>query len=296
MDKIIFKTLHLRSLLITIAVFSLPLSSVSAARFYFDAGRDSILPCDTLEVEVMVDTENQNDNAFEGEMSYSNNLRPIEITSGQSIVTTWLEYPEALSGKIRFSGIVPGGFSGVLDPATKEMKAGILFNIKFEVLENYPAQLSFLRVKAFKNDGFASPDISSSENLQVVISQNATPSFEKNIVDINPPEFFTPKISSHPSVFEGKYFLAFDTIDKGSRIRDFFVKEGIGSWKKAKSPYLLDDQNLLSKIYVKAVDLDGNERIVEIDGKPMDTKKWLIIGLIVAGLIFVAFRQLRKRK
>ncbi|MCK9351673.1 MAG: hypothetical protein M0P76_02710, partial [Candidatus Pacebacteria bacterium] len=39
------------------------------------------------------------------------------------------------------------------------------------------------------------------------------------------------------------------------------------SWVPAESPYILKDQNLRSKILVKAIDKIGNERIVEFNPK-----------------------------
>ncbi len=281
--------------LIAFTFFLFSPSSLYAAKFYFDAGRGSILPSDTLEIDVMVDTEGQNDNAFEGKLLYSTNLEPLEITSGESIITSWVDYPEARDGTIEFSGIVPGGFSGLLDPATKEVESGLLFTIRFAITDTTPAQISFLEVKALKNDGLAGRDTSTSEHLRILVSENAAPSFERTTLDLNPPEFFTPKIASHPSVYEGKYFLAFDTIDKGTRIRDFWVKEGNGSWQKAESPYLLKDQGLRSQIYVKAVDLDGNERIVTIEGGPYDMK-WSAIVIAALILSAVIWYVRKKRK
>ena len=120
------------------------------------------------------------------------------------------------------------------------------------------------------------------------------------MIDATPPEEFKPEIGQDPSIFEGKYFLSFATTDKTSGIDYYEVKEapkeilrlptgqGKRDWKRAESPYLLEDQYLKSKISVKAVDKAGNERISEIIPPAKPFPFW-IIPVIIVGLVIIGW-------
>jgi len=103
-----------------------------------------------------------------------------------------------------------------------------------------------------------------------------------------PPESFEIIISQDPFLFEGKYFIVFQTQDKQTGIDYYEVKEGKRDWQRAESPYLLEDQSLKSIIKVKAVDKAGNERMAEITPPYKVTWKdiipWIIL-VIIFGLV-----------
>jgi hypothetical protein len=110
-----------------------------------------------------------------------------------------------------------------------------------------------------------------------------------------PPESFEIEIHQDPSIFEGKYFIIFSTTDKQTGLDYFEVKEGEKDWKRAESPYLLEDQTLQSIIKVRAVDKAGNERIAEyIPPKKItwkDLLPWIILILVGVGVIWWIIRK-----
>jgi len=108
------------------------------------------------------------------------------------------------------------------------------------------------------------------------------------MIDTTPPEDFKPEIGRDPAIFEGKYFLSFATTDKTSGIDYYEVKEGKRDFKKAGSPYSLEDQSLQSTILVKAVDKAGNERISEIIPPAKPFPFW-IIPVIIVGLVIIGW-------
>jgi len=108
------------------------------------------------------------------------------------------------------------------------------------------------------------------------------------MIDSTPPEDFKPEIGKDPAIFEGKYFLSFTTADKTSGIDFFEVKEGKRNFKRAESPYLLEDQELKSIIKVKAVDKAGNERIAEIIPPATPFPYGLIILILIIAVIILA--------
>lgn len=110
------------------------------------------------------------------------------------------------------------------------------------------------------------------------------------IIDTAPPEEFEPQIGQDPTVFGGKYFLSFATIDRMSGVAHYEISETRNqkqeAWKVGESPYLLEDQGLRSIIKVKAVDKAGNERIAEYLPAKKPFPYWIIL-LIVVGLAII---------
>ena len=122
-------------------------------------------------------------------------------------------------------------------------------------------------------------------------------------------------MASSPSIFEGKYFLVFATQDKGSGISHYeavefrsrnlefkkllnkalqFITNSkfqiLDSYKTAESPYVLRDQKLRSYIYVKAVDKNGNERIITLT--PQNPVFWyrdyIMLGMLLSVVVVTA--------
>lgn len=134
------------------------------------------------------------------------------------------------------------------------------------------------------------------------------------MIDSTPPESFKPEIGQDSAVFGGKYFLNFATadetsgvdhyavseIERRSFIRRLMEEEEKKEWKAAKSPYLLEDQSLGSKIFLKAVDEAGNEQIAEVT--PPYKIIWedlvflAILVLIIIGTIWWLIRKLTKTR
>ena len=115
------------------------------------------------------------------------------------------------------------------------------------------------------------------------------------MIDSTLPEDFQPEIGQDFSIFEGKYFLSFATTDKTSGINYFEIKEGKKEWKKALSPYLLEDQELKSVIQVKAVDKAGNERIAQWEPSKEPFAWWIVILILIgAGVIWwIAYKIMK---
>ncbi len=131
-----------------------------------------------------------------------------------------------------------------------------------------------------------------------------------SLYDSTPPESFVLQISKDQSIFNGKHFLAFATQDKGSGIDYYEIMEKpqFGSFKSlfekqewviAESPYLIKDQILKNFIYVKAVDIAGNERIIKVKPRHLLPlyNNYLFWGIIVLStIIFIVYKLWKKRK
>lgn len=261
----------------------LPLRS-EAASIFFEA-KDVSKTSSLYLVSVMLDTEGENDNAFSGEISVPSMFEIADFSYTDSVVTSWVVQPKAENQKIQFSGITAGGFRGVHDPFAGSTKPGSLFHFYLKAKESGSGKIFFDNVSVLQNDGKATPDHVTTKEINLWGKYNAEVTVSK---DTEPPKEFTPTVSKSASIFNGKYFLAFDTIDN-TGVKEFYVEEGNRRWIVAHSPYLLKDQSLQSNIRVKAVDNAGNERIALIEAKvpersPFSKALFTILFVLVLGV------------
>lgn len=243
---------------------------------------------ETFLVDVMVDSKDSI-NALEGKLAYpSSALEVKEIRDGGSVINFWLERPADNSkGEIPFSGITPGGFSG----SNKKV-----FSIVFQSTKLGEVKLDIQDLKVLLNDGNGTTTTSTSSGvvLKVVSVGEALP--VKVLEDREIPEDFIPILAQDPNLFDGKYFIVFSTDDKISGIDSYFIREGArGEFKKADSPYLLGDQTLHKKVFIRVADKSGNVREVVFDPQKENAlyKNKLLFAIII--LVAVVVWVLRKK-
>lgn len=269
---------------ITIFIASLVLISanqVSAAGMYFEFLE---LEKEGMEASLIIETQKEEINAIEGIVTVAENSEVEEIGDGNSIVSIWLEKPEYNQGNIRFSGIIPGGFNG----------KGSLFKIKYKSDSASPFELENLRILLNEEDGKNAGIVyMPNKNLGAVGDANLE-------IDAYPPERFTPEIINDDAIENGRYVLVFSTTDKGSGVEKYQILEKQSdresSWKDATSPYLLDDQNLNSEIYVRAVDKTGNFIIAYIPAKNPQSYPDKIYWIILLALLILSIGIVLRKK
>jgi len=284
-------------------------SPVQAAELFFEPSNKELGISQEFQIDLMIDPKGKEINAVAGSIILPLDLlEVVEIRDGSSILTLWVEKPVLRDGKISFVGIVPGGFIGILGPY-EGAKPGKILGIVLKAKNPGQGEVIMENVQVLQHDGLGTPAQFKISNFEFLISKQI-PITQIPIIetDITPPEPFTPEIAQHPELFEGKYFLAFSTMDKNSGISHYEVKEtkrgvfGIEylvfrKWHRAESPYLLKDQGLRSYIYVKAVDRAGNERIEVVEPRyPMKWyESWMIwvIIIIATAFIYGVWRLLR---
>lgn len=233
---------------------------VLAAEIRLEASRSEINRGDQFSLEIMIHG-NETVNAVEGQVVFPKDLLAMqEIHDGNSIINFWVEKPRLKeSGKILFSGITPKGFSGANNR---------IFSIVFEAKNTGTASIILEKTKVLLNDGAGTQTELSTYNTSVAIKPGDNNIRKATMIDKDLPEDFTPTINNDPNIFDGKYFLVFSTQDKLSGIAHYEVREGDWGWFTiARSPYLLKNQALDNKIFVKAIDEAGNERIEILNPK-----------------------------
>lgn len=312
--------------------------SVSAVQVFLDTDTTVHSSADVFYIPIRVDTQDECINAVSVGISYN----PTEITIhdvsiGESIITLWTKSPviergeNGEKGHVVFEGGIPGGFCGrvIGDPGQTNVLAKlVLSGVSQTLTEDEMKAVQIIvdpSTTVFLHDGKGSIASTTMLGLELTLTQ-ATSTPENNwITDIKSdtiaPELFEIILVEGPSEGNGKHYIAFNTTDKQSGVDHYEVLETDPDrfgfltwvpresyWVPATSPYVLRDQNLLSKIMVKAVDKNGNERIVTYvpEMSPfaeLVQPKYLIP--IVAGTIFIIlsillsvryFRVRRKRK
>src|SRR4030042_6724763 len=259
-----------------------------------------------FQVDLLLNTENEEINAIEGTVTFSHNLLEIrEIRDGNSIVNFWIDKPRIATNKntnsseIIFSGITPGGYLS---------DKGLIFSLIFQAQKEGSGIIEIQDIKALLNDGLGTPAKITTKKLEFVAIRDTISDDSWSVPkDAEPPETFRPEIAKDAELFNGKYFLVFATQDKSSGISHYEVKESrqrilsaFGKWVSAESPYVLDDQELRSFVFVKAVDKAGNKRIARIAPRNAlpwykNYENWIIIIVGVLTALFAAKKLWRKK-
>jgi hypothetical protein len=282
--------------LILYSSFFIPI--VNAAEFFFDVQNKEWRVGDEIAVSFFLNTNGDDINAIEGRISYPKEFLELkEIRDGNSIINFWIEKPKVGNDEVAFSGVTPGGYKG---------KNGLLFSLMFRASKEGRGVIEVRDLTALKNDGKGTAADARASNLPFMISKEAPEAQRPQAEDVEPPESFAPHVARDPALFEGKWFLVFATQDKGVGIDHYEVKEARSKiqglwirWVPAESPYVLQDQELRSYVFVKAVDKVGNARVEKIS--PRNPLRWyenyenwimIIVGLVVA----YAFRKFLWRK
>ena len=164
-----------------------------------------------------------------------------------------------------------------------------LFSAFFKAKESGGGSVEIHDSKVLLNDGQGTPASLSISSFQLNINDVGRRYInDARSPDIDSPELFTPEISRDPNIFDGKWFLVFATQDKGSGIDHYKVCEKIKTTCViAESPYVLQNQSLDRKIFVKAIDKNGNERIVMLPPKFAPWYKKPMMGMILTLLALV---------
>ena len=306
---------------------------VSAATLYIDPGQKTLGRGDAEIFKVRLDTDEAAGecvNAVSGVVAFTGPISPIDISTGPSILSIWIEPPTLSEDgrKVSFAGGIPNGYCGRVknDPS--------LTNVLFEIIaradttegEQEIATLSFTNeTTAYLNNGAGdrAPLQLLPSTLTIAANSNqlvTDPWTERVLADTQPPQEFSIAIEKDRRAFAQDYYIVFNTTDKETGIDRYEVMEeplaqaGLflwgradAPWRTAVSPYVLRDQSLNSIIRVKAIDKAGNEYVANlVPDEKLRTMShlqiltyvlWagLVLVLRVLVLFFLRFQQKSKR-
>ena len=261
-------------------LYSLFLIPVQAAELFFqDSGGGKI--------DLVLNTEEQKINGLEGEIILSSNLELKDILDSDSIVTLWI------AKGMKFAGAIPGGYVGegkIFSLVVNYRPSQGRRPCEGQEFDEPCGDNAFVKVKNARvllHDGKGTEaklrisshglNCGSSQGRRpcedgVEVDESLHPAYGAETADKDflPPQEFMPKIARDPSIFNNQWFVVFAAQDKESGVDQFQIKETRlpisflpfgGKWQEAKSPHLLQDQQLISYIYVGAIDKAGNKRV-----------------------------------
>lgn len=290
-------------------LFSLLLAlpaSAHAARFYFVVPSVPVHVGDAVAVELMLDPEGEDVNAVEGTVLVSDNLAVTGIREEGSVVPLWVERPGAEGRSSAFSGIIPGGFRGVLSPFWEGGHPGNVYTLLLRATGEGAARITLgPSGRVFRNDGKGTAVPVSADDAILTIRPGGEAQPEP-APDTVQPEEFVPEIASSPDVFDGDFFVAFAANDLESGIDHYEVAETYTprprGFVRAESPYRLTSQGQRAYVHVKAVDRAGNERVVTLSpANPRPSLAPWGLGILVlllllgAGLAIFRHRSIHAR-
>lgn len=223
---------------------------------------------------LVLTADNESINAVEGTLIISKEFgSDITVSDSGSLVTYWVTRPayDPATHTVKFSGTIPGGFEGqagilfsvILPPRTGgSLENAVVIGEANSYLNDGMGTQAKVNTKQFSltSDGTAPVNTAVASQLYVAADK----------ADNIPPESFSPQLEQSDLAFDGQWFMSFSTTDKQSGVSYYEVQEtrsgrlDAGQWRRANSPYVLQDQDLHSYIYVVAVDRQGNERMIKV--------------------------------
>jgi hypothetical protein len=294
---------------------------VEAATLYIDPGVATLNRGDaiTAAVRIMPDQgASECINAVDAVITYTDNIQPVDVSIGKSILNVWLEQPVINKEErtITFAGGIPNGYCGRVDgdPRLTNILAEIVFRSPGMMVggsDDSEVKIEFTpETQALLNDGLGTraPLIT----LPATFTLSKDPGSELrddwrlSVQDDDfPPEEFSIELVRDDITYSGKNYIVFSTTDKQTGISHYEVMEepvlqfsafkwgGTGvPWIEVNSTqYVLEDQTLNSIIRVKAIDKAGNEYVatyIPDESKQALSQNELFTYIFGAASLFIA--------
>jgi hypothetical protein len=314
-----------------VSVFFVGAQSTEAALLYFAPDVAEVHRGDTITLALRLDTDEEECiNTVDATISYDSNIRAVDVSRGNSILSIWVEDPliNETEHTVSFAGGIPGGYCGRVqgDPRLSNIIAEIVFRVPGLTIGagNNPEATITLQdtTQVLLHDGLGTQAPLSFQNAKITLldkpGQTVDDDWNTRVSDDDiPPADFTITLARDLLTFNGKHYIVFNSIDKQSGIDHYEVLEesfdtfelfswgaATAPWREATSPYVLKDQSLNSTIYVRVIDKAGNETVSklvpDVALRSMSKQRQLVIlavavtGIVVFGILLYALWR-RKR-
>ena len=243
-------------------------------------------------LDLMLDPDDVSINGVEGSIIFpKDHLSFIRAEEGKSIIGLWVESPTQIENTVRFTGIIPNGFDGVIDPFNPDDKlSGLVVRFIFEAIKPGPIEIIIPEFVISLNDGEGTIDHLLPTRFLITINDKMNRIIYKN--ENNFPPELEATIVRNQDLFNNKFVLVFKATDRDSGIREVLIKEGNHIWKPIKSPYLLKDQTRRSIITLQAINYNGLSTIITID--PAEQRFSIVSHLplfIFVVILFLIFKK-----
>lgn len=246
-------------------------------------------------LDVFVDTEGENINSMEVSLDFPFDQYKFEgYEADGGVISLWVVKPfEASPGKIRFSGVVPGGVERLYDPLHTTQKALPIARLLFRPLREGEGEFVLKDTTLFRNDGEGSLiGVPRFSKKFVVLPERPFDTSES--LDKTPPFPFVIEQIEGSSFGKTPSMLLFTTIDKDSGIERYEVRVGKGKFVTTTSPFPTPQRLLPYSVTVRAVDFAGNyqDAVIVLPGSAGAIK---IVLIAIVGVIAIVIYVYRRR-
>lgn len=303
---------------IAIIFFTLSSSYVFSARVYMEGGNNASSNRNPMSVQVFIDAEGDKLSSVSGSFSFPADLFDVKtISTENSVVPVWITSPSVSLDKnydlrthIYFSGIIPGGFSGVRSPYYDGLRPGVLFTILLIpknsgkgtfLLDNIEAHAFDPKGTLLKSTGDIQPITVPNliketplynKNYKEIIDNNLTILVNKNnFIDNNAWYLYVHEDGSvrsidHIEVSESSEYDPY-------QINDF-------NWKTITIPYILFNQSRNVYLHIKVFFTDDTYTIKTVS--PVEnlpaysylSRIIIIISIVALSLYFYATKKIKR--
>ncbi|MFA6251402.1 MAG: cohesin domain-containing protein [Candidatus Paceibacterota bacterium] len=289
MKKISFKKIILLILILSFSVYM----KTEAASITLETPKKQVGIGEQFYVDLILDPDNQSINTISGNISFSSGLVSfIRAEEAKSMVHLWIDHPTIIDNRISFSGIMPNGFDGVIDPFNQSHKLpGLIIRLVFEASKPGDADIITTTFVLNLNDGQGTEILVSPVHNSINIG-NFVNNFKYENNTKKAPEL-EAYITRDPNIYNNKYILIFLANDKTTGIKNVMIKEGKRDWKEIESPYLLEDQSRHSLITLQATNFSGLSTVRNIDKIPY---RWgILVPILVVIIVVISIFIIKKK-
>jgi hypothetical protein len=271
---------------------------VSAADMVLQHLPASVAQQQQFYVDVALDPQNQSYNGIQGSVSFSaDTLSLVRAETGSSLVSYFIDPPTAKNDTVTFSGIIVGGFNGLINPFDMTRKSpGEIMRLVFVATSPGAATVTTRNSSATLNDGLGTLQQVADTTASFNVTNAVAPSVY-NTADTTPPTI-SASVVRDPNLYDGRYALLFSTVDKESGIDHVELREGNGPWLTIQSPYLLQDQSRKSILSLRAYDVAGNVTNMNIVPTAVAQSGGvviLILLLILCIILYVIYKKFKNK-
>ncbi len=271
--------------------------TASAASMVLQTTAGSVDQQQQFAVDVLLDAQGSDFNGIQGSIAFSSNLSFVRAETGTSILSYFIDQPTVKGDAVSLSGIVVGGFNGLINPFNQSRKfPGEIVRLVFAGNAPGTATITTSNFSVTANDGYGTLQQVPDNAITLNVSDTVAPSMY-NTPDTIPPTI-TASVVHDTNLYGGKYALIFDATDKQSGIDHVALQEGDGPWLTIQSPYVLHDQTRNSILSLRAYDVAGNVTTITLPaaGSQSSAASLIILILIALIIVYVVHRKTKHPK
>jgi hypothetical protein len=259
-----------------------------AADVYFVIPKN-IRAGEIFEVLINADTGGELINGVDMEIGYPKDLMSFAgYKNDDTVIGLWVETPNEKDGQVYFKGIIPGGASGLYDPARPGLAALPIARLIFRAKIAGDGTISFVESSILKNDGTGTPLKHDKNDAEIIIGNAAVTGEVTDSPDKTPPEPFNITLVPSSVFSRTPSMIIFNTDDGGSGIKKYeMTTNGGSSWENTYSPQPIRNFMWGQTVTVRAFDFYGNFRDAEIRIPSLVsyTLVWMLLAILIFSIL-----------